>query len=166
MGIRGSLICIVLCILLVAALSGPAFADSPRDRTQFGHDVSVAPGEEVTEVTCFGCSVRIRGKVSGDVTTFGGNILVEDQGEVGGDTTAFGGSVRLDNGAKVNELTIFAGRLRRDPGAMVGGDVTTFTGTIWLLLIFGLPFAILGGLIALIVWLIRRVTRPAVPLSA
>jgi len=29
-----------------------------------------------------------------------------------------------------------------------------------------LPFAILGGLIALIVWLIRRVTRPAVPLSA
>ncbi len=154
------------CLVLLAALSGVARADDPHDRTQFGHDISVGPGEEVSEVTCFGCSVRIRGKVATDVTTFGGNIVVEDQGEIGSDTTAFGGDVRLDKGASVKSITVFGGRLHRDPEASVNGDVTTFTGGIWLLLIFGLPFVVLGALIALVVWVVRRLTRPAVPVTA
>jgi len=155
-----------LCALILAALSGVAFADEPRDRTQFGHDITVGPQEEVTEVTCFGCNVRIRGKVKTDVTTFGGSILVEDQGEIGSDTTAFGGNVRLERGAEVNAVTVFGGRLQRDQEASVEGDVTTFTGTPWLFLIFGLPFVVLGAFVALIVWLVRRLTRPAMPLPA
>lgn len=152
--------------LLFAALSASAFANSPHDRTQFGHDILVGPGEELTEVTCFGCNVRIRGKIQGDATTFGGNIVVEDQGEVGGDTTTFAGDVRLDKGAKIGGLTVFAGRVHRDPAATVDGDVTTFSGSVWLVVLFGLPLVLLGGFIALLVWLIRRLTRPAVPLAA
>lgn len=160
-----------LCIfsilgLLIVGSSGVALAQSAHERTQFGRDISVLPGEEVGDVTCFACNVRIQGKVNSDVTTFGGNIVIEDQGEVGGDTTAFGGGVRLDRGAKAGEVTVFGGRLSRDPAATVDGDVTTFTGSVWLLLIFGLPFIMLGALIALIVWIVRRLTHPSIPVAA
>ena len=80
-----------LSALLFASLSGAAFGVGPRDRTQFGHDITVGADEEVAEVTCFGCNVHIRGKVQGDATVFGGSILVEDQGQVGGDTTSLWG---------------------------------------------------------------------------
>jgi hypothetical protein len=152
--------------LLFAALSSAAFGSGPHDRTQFGHDISIGPDEQVTEVTCFGCNIRIRGKVQGDATVFGGNILVEDQGQVGGDTTCFAGDVRLDKGSKSSAVTVFAGRLHRDPAATVDGDVTAFSGSMWLVLIFGLPMVLLGAFIALIVWLIRRLTHPAVPVTA
>jgi Polymer-forming cytoskeletal len=164
--LRSMAVRVLLGGLLFAALSASAFAVNPHDRTQFGHDIFVGPGEELTEVACFGCNVRIRGKIQGDATTFGGNIVVEDQGEVGGDLTTFAGDVRLDNGAKTGALTVFAGRVHRDPGATVNGDVTAFSGSVWLVVLFGLPLVLLGGFIALIVFLIRRFTHPGVPVAA
>jgi hypothetical protein len=165
MGFRHSLLIrLSFCALLLAA--GAAFANDPHDRTQFGHDITIGPEEQASDVTCFGCSVRVRGKVQTDVTTFGGGIAVEDQGEIGGDTTSFGGNVRLDKGARVSSITVFGGRIHRDPEATVNGDVTNFSGSIWLFLIFGLPFVFLGALIALIVWLVRRFTRPTMPVAA
>ncbi len=157
---------LLICLLGIAAFCGPAFADGSHDRTQFGHDIIVGPDEQVSEVTCFGCSVRIRGHVDADVTTFGGGIYVEESGEVGADTTSFGGDVRLDKGSTVHDITVFGGHIRRDPEASVEGDVTAFSGSVWLFLIFGLPFVILGAFIALIVWIVRRLTRPQVPVTA
>lgn len=155
-------------IIAVLAFSLPAFAGGSHDRTQFGHDVTVGADEDVTEVTCFACSVRVRGNVAGDVTTFGGTILVEDGGEIGGDLTSIGGDVRLDNGAKVQSMTVFGGKIRRDPGASVSGDVTTFAGgaAFWIFLIFGVPFLILAGVIVLIVWLVKRFSQPRLPAAA
>lgn len=152
-------------ILLSVALSG--FAETSHDRTQFGHNITVGPGEEVSQVTCFGCSVRVQGHVAGDVTTFGGGVVVEDQGQIGGDLTSFGGNLRLEKETNVGgDVTIFGGRIRRDESAKIGGDVSTFTGTFWLLLIFGLPFVILGAFIALIVWIIRMVMHRQAPVPA
>ncbi len=153
---------------LAGALSSAAFADGSRDRTQFGHDISIAPGEEVSDVTCFACSVRVRGHIAGDVTTFGGSVVVEDDGQIAGDMTSFGGDVRLDKGVKIaGDVTVFGGRLRRDSEAVVNGDVTNFSGTGWLFLVFGLPLVILGALLALVIWLVRRVIRrPAMPVAA
>lgn len=149
------------------SLSVAAFANGSQDRTQFGHDISVGPGEEVSEVTCFGCSVRVRGRVAGDVTTFGGGIVVEDQGQIGGDLTSFGGNLRLEKEANIGgDVTVFGGRIHRDDSAKIGGDVSTFSGTFWLLLIFGLPFVILGAFIALIVWIIRMVMGREAPVPA
>jgi len=156
-----------LTVAFLSSLSITAFADGSQDRTQFGHDITVGPGEEVSEVPCFGCSVRIRGRVAGDVTTFGGGVAVEDQGQVGGDLTSFGGNLRLEKEANIGgDVTIFGGRIHRDDSAKIGGDVSIFSGTFWLLLIFGLPFVILGAFIALIVWIIRMVMRPASPVPA
>ena len=156
---------LALYVLFFAVLSATASADS-RDRTQFGRDIVVGPAEQASEVTCFGCSIHIRGHVEGDATAFGGGIIVEDQGTVGGDSTSFGGNVRLEKGAQVHSVTVFGGRLHRDPSATVAGDVTDFGGSFWLLLVFGLPLLLLAGFIALIVWLVRRLLRPGVPVAA
>jgi len=155
------------CLLFAGVLSSAAFADDSHDRTQFGHNISIGSGEEAADVTCFGCSVRVRGHVAGDVTTFGGSIVVEDDGQIGGDTTSFGGDVRLDKGVKVaGGVTVFGGRLRRDAAAVVSGDVTAFSGTGWLFLVFGLPLVMLGAFVALVFWLVRRLMRPAIPVAA
>ena len=161
----------VFYLALVAAIVAPAYADGSRqshDRTQFGHEIVVGADEKASDVTCFSCSVRIRGQVAGDVTTFGGTVVVEQDGEITGDTTVFGGDLRLDSGANVQEVTVFGGKVRRDSSASIHGDVTTFGGgaALWLFLVFGLPFVVLGALIALIVWLIRKFSRPAVPIAA
>jgi hypothetical protein len=156
-----------LSTVLFAGLAGTAFGAGPHDRIQFGHDISVGADEEVAEVSCFGCNVHIRGKVQGDANVFGGSILVEGQGQVAGDTTSFGGDIRLDKGSDTGgDVTVFAGRLHRDPSATVHGDVTAFSGSLWLVLIFGLPLVLLGAFIALIVWIIWRLTHPAMPVTA
>jgi hypothetical protein len=59
------------------------------------------------------------------------------------------------------DVTAVAGSVRRDPQATVGGGVTSLGGGGWIFLIFLLPFAVLGGIVALIIWLIQRSRRPA-----
>src|SRR5271166_3399642 len=113
------------CVVVLAAFSGNAFADGSHDRTQMGHSISIGPGEKVSDATCFGCSIHVRGQVEGDVTSFGGSIVLEDGAEVAGDATAFAGDVRLEKDVKVSgSVTVFGGRIHRDPGASVGGDIT------------------------------------------
>ncbi|HYM74495.1 MAG TPA: polymer-forming cytoskeletal protein [Candidatus Dormibacteraeota bacterium] len=157
-----------IACFFVLMLSTAAFAAGPHERTQVGHSITIRADEEVSEATCFGCSIHVRGHVAGDITSFGGSIVIEENGEVGGDATSFGGDVRLDKGVKVSgDVVVFGGRLRRDPAASVGGDVTSMGGgPAWLFLIFGLPLLVLGAIIALIVWLVRRLLRPAIPAAA
>lgn len=148
-------------LLLVLATATGAFADGSHDRTQVGRDITVGPDEQVSDATCFGCSVHIRGQVTGDVTTFGGSIVIEDRGQVGGDATTFGGDIRLDKEVKVSgDVTVFGGRVRRDPAAKVGGDVTNMGGPGWMILIFVIPLFFFALFVALIVWLIRLLLRP------
>jgi cytoskeletal protein CcmA (bactofilin family) len=158
----------LFCVgLFCVGLSASAFADNNHDRTQVGHNISIGPGEEVSEATCFGCSIRVRGHVAGDVTAFGGSISVEDQGQVGGDATTFGGGIRLEKDVKVSgDVTVFGGQIHRDPTSTIGGDVTNFGGPGWIVLILGVPLILFGGLVALIVWLVRRLLRPSVPATA
>ncbi|MFZ0806931.1 MAG: hypothetical protein WAN03_12135 [Candidatus Sulfotelmatobacter sp.] len=153
--------------LVVVAFSMSAAAQSTHSRTQFGSGITIGPGEQADDATCFACSIHIRGQVSGDVTTFGGTIVIEDGGEVAGDATSFGGDVRLDKDTQVSGgVTVFGGRVHRDPAASIGGDVTNFSGFIWIFLIFVLPLFVIGGFIALIIWVVRRLTRSSVPVSA
>ena len=161
----------LFCLALIGIIGIPAYADGPReshDRTQFGREIVVPADETASDVTCFSCSVRIRGHVTGDVTAFGGTVTVEPDAEVAGDTTVFAGDLRLESGTKVGQVTVFGGRIRRDSSASIHGDVTTMGGgaALWLFIIFGLPLFVLGALIALVVWIIRRIMRPATPMAA
>src|ERR1700686_1269131 len=99
-------------LMFVVAVSSTAFADRERDRTHVGNNIIIGPDEEVSEATCFGCSIRVRGHVSGDVTAFGGSIVIEDQGQVNGDATAFGGDIRIERAAKIaRDDPVFGGRI-------------------------------------------------------
>jgi hypothetical protein len=141
--------------------------DSSPDHTHFGSDITVGTNEQAGDVTCFGCTVRIRGHVNGDATVFGGSIVLEGDAQVDGDITDFGTGVRLGKEVKVGgDVTVFGGPIRRDTSSSVDGDVTTFSGSLWLVLIFGLPAVFLGALLSLAVWLVRRLTRPAIPVTA
>jgi hypothetical protein len=152
------------CVLICFTLSTAAFAASNPDRTSWGHNISIGPTEEAAELTCFGCSIRVRGQVTGDVTAFFGNVVIEDQGQVGGDVTVFGADVRIDQAVKVaGDLTVLGGEVRRSPQASIGGDVTNIGGRGWIIPILLAPFAILGLLIALVVWIIQRARRPSIP---
>jgi hypothetical protein len=172
--------CLMICLVFASTVlaqnsasgqSPNATPETPKtasaDLTQFGSDITVETNQQVGEVTCFGCSVRVRGHVNGNVTVFAGGITIEEQGEVAGDLTNFGRGVRLDRSAKVDgDVTVFGGAVRRDVDASVGGEVTNFKGSPWLFLVFGLPVAILAGIVLFVVWLVRRFTRPAVPVTA
>ena len=158
---------VCLLLLLCLAFGSTASARESHDRTQVGGNILIGPGEEVGDATCFGCSIRVRGHVSSDATAFGGSIVVEDQGQVDGDVTAFAGGIRLGNqGSVKGDVTVFGGRIQRDPTATVGGDVTTMGGPGWIVLILGAPIVFFALFVALIVWIVRRLLRPAVPVAA
>jgi hypothetical protein len=154
-------------LLFCVAFSVAALAAASHDRTQVGSNITIGPGEEVEDATCFGCSIRVRGHVSSDATAFGGSVIVEDDGRIDGDVTTFGGGIRLGKEVSVKgDITVFGGRIQRDPAAMVGGDVTTMGGTGWMVVILLAPFVFLGGFVMLIVWIIRRLLRPTAPVVA
>ena len=146
------------CLLIPVSV----LASSSPDRTQFNRDIHIGPNDKVGDVTCIGCSVHVRGQVSGDVTTIAGSVFLEQGASIAGDVTALGGNARAESGSQVaGDLTAIGGDLVRDPQAAVAGDVTTTGGGRWVFLIFLLPFAFLGGIIALIIWMVQRSRHPA-----
>jgi hypothetical protein len=111
--------------------------------------------------------VRVRGHVLGDVTTFGGSVVVEEGGQIDGEATTFAGGVRMEKDVTIKgDVTVFGGRIRRDPTATIGGEVTNFGGGIWIVIIFVLPLVFLALFIAFVVWVIRKLTQPRVPTAA
>src|SRR5437868_5811479 len=145
-------------LALAVAITAPAaLAKNSSEITQFGHDIRIAEDQQANTVTCFGCSVYVRGQVAGEITTFFGNIVIEGNANVGGEVTAFLGDVRMDEGSQVaGEVTVMGGRLRHPPSSKIAGDVTVFEsrGLVYVMLLS--PFLVLAGIIALIVWLVRR----------
>ena len=153
--------------LLGLALSGTAYAKNTPTYTQVGHNITIGPQKQVADLTCFGCSIRVRGQVAGDVTAFAGSVVIEDNAQVAGDITVFGGDIRLDQAVKVaGDATVFGGEIRRDPQATISGDVTSMGGRVWLVPILLSPFVILGLLIAFVIWLVQRMRRPSLPAAA
>jgi hypothetical protein len=156
----------IFCIFAISALVVPALAEQSSDRVQINRDIFLDAGQKSGDVVCVNCSISVRGEVAGDVVAVRGNVGVEQGANVTGSITTVLGDVRIQSAAQVaGDLTIVGGRLRRDPQAMVAGGVTALEGTGWTLLIVLLPFALVGGFVALVVWLIGRVRRPA-PVAA
>ena len=147
-----------LFIILVLGLL--AWAKGNPDITQFGHDIRIEPGQKVGDVTCFNCSIYVRGESTSDLTAFHGDIFVGENAVVAGDVTGFLGDARLANGAKISgDVTVFGGMLHRQAGAMVSGDVTTFENRFLTVLMLLSPFVVLAVIVALIVWVVQRNRR-------
>src|SRR6267154_5384805 len=158
---------LVISPILILVFATAAIAKDNPEYTQIGHDISVGPNQQVGEVTCIGCSIRIRGKVVGEVTTVGGSIFIEDQAEVAGEVTAVAGNIRLDREVKVSgDITVVGGEIRRAPEAQIAGDVTSVGGRAWMPVILLAPFLFLGLLVMFAIWLVHRFRRPATPVTA
>jgi hypothetical protein len=167
---RSSGLALAVAAFLLTALPLPLLAFDGAERFQTGHDIQVESNEQTGDVTCLDCSIYVHGSVRGDVTAIDGSVILEDGAVVTGDTTAIFGDVRLDSLADAKkDVTAIVGAVRRNPHASIKGDVTELNGGGWILLVVGLPLVVLGGTLALfgwlILWLIRRVNRPA-PLAA
>jgi hypothetical protein len=148
----------IACLLIPVSL----LASSDPDRVQFGHDIRIGPNDKAGDVTCIGCSVHVSGQVSGDLTTIAGSIFLEQGATIAGDVTVIAGNAHAQSATQVaGDLTAIGGDLLRDPQAAVAGDVTTVGGGRWIFLIFLMPFLFLGGMIALIIWMVQRSRHPA-----
>lgn len=157
----------ILTILILAASFALA---EDHDRTQTNQDIRIDASEKANDVTCFNCSIYVLGQVAGDATAIGGNVILEDGAQVQGDTTAILGSVRLSaNSSAGRDVTAVVGSIQRDSQSTVKGDVTALDGGKWMFLIVILPLAFLGGMIALVVsivrWLVRR-SNQRIPVAA
>jgi cytoskeletal protein CcmA (bactofilin family) len=157
-----------LMIVLVFAvlLPGTVAAEENPSRVQIGRDIIVQAGEKNSDVVCIACSIRIHGQTAGDVVAVAGSITLEQGAQVAGDTVAVVGDIRLQAGAQIaGSVTTVAGAVRRDPQATIASDVTSLEGSAWMLLILLVPLMMVGGVIALIIWLVQRSRRP-VPVAA
>jgi hypothetical protein len=128
------------------------------DQVHIGQSITVGQNENVGDLVCIGCSIRVAG-TCGDVVAIGGSIMVD--GTVKGSVVAIGGGVVLGNSASVSEdLVTVGGRLSRHPNAVVKGDVSVQSGALILMAIFLVPLLPLILIVALVVWLVRRNRRP------
>jgi len=152
-------------VILTLALSTVAVAQKPdEDRVEFGHNITVDAGQSVGDISCFNCSVYVRGTVNGDIAVFGGRVVVE--GSVKSDIAVFWGTVRLEDGAQAGgDVAVFGGAIRRAPTAAIHGEVVSF-GRGWVLLPVVVLVAIVWLIIALIVWLVTRNRRAPAPPQA
>ena len=149
---------IALLIFLLLAFSASVPAQSAEgDRVEFGRNITIEPGQSTGDISCFNCSVYVRGTANGDIAVFGGRVVVE--GKVKGDIAVFWGTVRLEEGAQTGgDVAAFGGSIRRAPTAAIRGDVVSF-GRGWILLPVLVLVVILWLLIAIIVWLVSRGRR-------
>jgi hypothetical protein len=152
----------LIALFLVIALPAAFAKNSGGEITQFGRDIHISPDQKAADVTCFNCSIYVDGQVGGEITAFHGNIVLQDGAMVGGEVTDFLGDVRMGQDSKIaGELTVLGGKLRRPSTASVAGDVTVMEGTAWVYIMVLGPFVFLAGVIALIIWLVRRKKTPA-----
>lgn len=153
---------IVLAIFMLAAAAMPASARSGKsgtgnDRVQFGSSINVTEDENVGDVVCIGCSIRMAG-TSGDVVAIGGKIDVE--GHTRGDIVAIGGGVRLAEGAQVGgDVVTIGGELARGAGSEVGGEIVSQSGGYVIPMLIIVPVLPVILIVALVWWLIRRSNR-------
>lgn len=154
--------------ILIAFLLTPTlgFAQKHADQFQIGRNIVIQAGESTGDLACITCSVIVRGQVAGDVFAMGGNVILEPGAQVSGSVSTVAGDVRLQAGTQIaGDVSTVAGIIRRDPQSAIGGDVSSLGGKGWMLLVFLVPLLFLGGLVALLVWLVQRSRRP-VPAAA
>ena len=150
---------LLAALLALFASTAPAFAKGHHGgngRTSFGSDISVSEGENVGDIACVFCSVKLHGDINGDVAVLFGTVTVDSGHKVGGDVAILGGDLNLgEDAATGGDVAILAGNANLASGATIHGSRAVLPGAFWLLIPFA-PLLILIGIIWLIVYLIRR----------
>ncbi|MCL4562529.1 MAG: polymer-forming cytoskeletal protein [Chloroflexi bacterium] len=119
---------VILLLTLLAALAFPgvALADSPReDKIIFGDSYTLPAGDTLNgNLVVLGGSANLEKNslVQGDILLMGGSLTID--GEVTGNVSTMGGSVFLQDNAHVRgNVTTLAASLHRSDKARVDGEV-------------------------------------------
>ncbi len=150
---------ILLAIFVFAGTVVPALARSGpnNDRVQFGSSINVSEDEEVGNLVCIGCSIRVAG-TCGDIVAIGGRVELE--GHAKGDLVAIGGGARLGENSQVSgDVVTIGGALARGQGSQVGGDIVSQGGSYVFPLLIIFPLIPVVLFVALIWWLVARNNR-------
>jgi len=123
----------ILAIFFVAAAVPRAHADD--DRVSFFNSINVAEGEDVHDVVCILCSIRIEGAAHGDAVAILGSI--RSNGPINGDAVSILGNVNLGSDAHVGgDCVAILGSVRHSAGNQVGKDLVEIPFALLLIPIF------------------------------
>jgi hypothetical protein len=95
---------------LELALARDALANQQRglregasggDRVAYGEVVEIGAHETIQSAVAFGSDIRVEGRVLGDATAFGGDVIVRPSGIIVGDAVSFGGRVLIEDGGQL-----------------------------------------------------------------
>jgi cytoskeletal protein CcmA (bactofilin family) len=102
---------------------GTAAQCARRDKVTFGESVAVDANAWICgDVTAYGGNIVVRGHIDGDTRAVGGSVTV--LGDVTGGVTALGGQVALGPHAHVTgDVQVIGGALHLEQGAQVDGQV-------------------------------------------
>jgi predicted acyltransferase (DUF342 family) len=150
---------ILLTIALVVIAPSSLLHAFDGDRVQFGRSITIGQDEEVADVVCIGCSIRIDGTAA-DAVAIGGRITVN--GTVTGDLVVVGGGASLGENAIVDgDVATVGGRLSRHSNSVVKGDITSHSGAPIFLGLVLMPLIPIVLVVLLVVWLIKPNRRQA-----
>ena len=133
-------------------------AQGEHRKPSFGSAVLVRSDEVICgDLTSFGGSVTISGKVDGNVVTFGGDVVIT--GKVNGNVTLYGGNLYLRGDANVvGDIHVCGGQSVEDANSELHGNVFACTKSIGELFLsdggasfhfwFALAWIILGMLLS------------------
>ena len=151
---------LLLAMLFVIAATPVLQASSNGDRVQVGRSIVVEENEEVGDVVCIGCSIRMMG-TCGDVVAIGGRVMID--GTVKGDVVTVGGGAHLGENADISgDVVTVGGGLWRHSNAAVKGDISTHSGPLIFLGLFLVPLIPVVLIVALVVWLVKP-NQPRAP---
>ncbi len=157
--LRPTLFAALAVLLLTAGLTAQDKSHGIPERVQWGGSITISPQETVSDATCFGCSVYVRGTVNGDVVAFFGNVVIT--GDVRGDVTTFRGDIRLDDEGRIEgDLATFSGRLVRSPQSSIGGETSIFESSAWIWSMILISAGFIWLIAFIIVLLVRKTSRP------
>lgn len=99
--------------------------DRGEDRVITGGNLVVEKNEVAHDITLFGGNLDVLGKVTGDISVTGGNVVIRPGAKVHGDVATIGGSLTVEDGAEVEgDVGVVGGVLHRGKNAQIGGDIT------------------------------------------
>jgi hypothetical protein len=116
------LLIVIAVVVLSLVVATPALAFD-GSQVNFGKDIVVGPEQTIVgDVTAFGGNILIQGEVDGVVAAIGGDVTVS--GTVTRDVTAIGGGVELQETARVGGgVVAVGGHVNKATGAVVSGRI-------------------------------------------
>jgi hypothetical protein len=111
----------------IAFAAPPAHAQ--RDRVQFFNDIHVTADAPVHDAVCFFCSVRVEGKVTGDIVVFFGSIHLA--GDAQHDMVNIFGEIHADDNSSIEDdvVGVFSD-VRLGENVTVGKDLVSVFGVL------------------------------------